>query len=183
MPNQYLVSAFILVAVVSLIFWEANNAAAPTTAGTVCTLEAKLCPDGSYVGRTGPNCEFAACPAATTTSTSGTGSSGGILPYTSGIQGTISLGPTCPVERMPPEPACADKPYATTVRVYHAGISAVFATAESNAAGIFKISLPPGSYTLTAGSGSMLPRCASVSAEVGPSGYAIVHVSCDTGIR
>src|SRR6185295_15193176 len=30
--------------------------------GTACTLEAKLCPDGSSVGRTGPNCEFAACP-------------------------------------------------------------------------------------------------------------------------
>lgn len=28
-----------------------------------CTMEAKLCPDGSYVGRTGPNCEFATCPA------------------------------------------------------------------------------------------------------------------------
>jgi len=27
-----------------------------------CTLEAKQCPDGSYVGRSGPNCEFAACP-------------------------------------------------------------------------------------------------------------------------
>ncbi|MFH0952636.1 MAG: hypothetical protein V1838_05695 [Patescibacteria group bacterium] len=27
-----------------------------------CTEEAKLCPDGSAVGRTGPNCEFAACP-------------------------------------------------------------------------------------------------------------------------
>lgn len=27
-----------------------------------CTLEAKLCPDGSSVGRTGPNCEFSACP-------------------------------------------------------------------------------------------------------------------------
>lgn len=27
-----------------------------------CTMEAKLCPDGSYVGRTGPNCEFAQCP-------------------------------------------------------------------------------------------------------------------------
>lgn len=27
-----------------------------------CTQEAKLCPDGSYVGRSGPNCEFAACP-------------------------------------------------------------------------------------------------------------------------
>ena len=30
----------------------------------VCTLEAKLCPDGSAVGRTGPNCEFAPCPGA-----------------------------------------------------------------------------------------------------------------------
>lgn len=27
-----------------------------------CTMEAKLCPDGSAVGRVGPNCEFAACP-------------------------------------------------------------------------------------------------------------------------
>ena len=29
-----------------------------------CTMEAKLCPDGSAVGRSGPNCEFAACPGA-----------------------------------------------------------------------------------------------------------------------
>jgi len=28
----------------------------------VCTAEAKLCPDGSYVGRSGPNCEFKSCP-------------------------------------------------------------------------------------------------------------------------
>src|SRR4030067_2137483 len=27
-----------------------------------CTQEAKLCPDGSTVSRTGPNCEFAPCP-------------------------------------------------------------------------------------------------------------------------
>ncbi len=27
-----------------------------------CTQEAIQCPDGSYVGRTGPNCEFALCP-------------------------------------------------------------------------------------------------------------------------
>lgn len=27
-----------------------------------CTMEAKQCEDGSSVGRTGPNCEFAACP-------------------------------------------------------------------------------------------------------------------------
>ena len=27
-----------------------------------CTLEAKICPDGSVVGRVGHNCEFAPCP-------------------------------------------------------------------------------------------------------------------------
>lgn len=27
-----------------------------------CSAEAKLCPDGSSLGRSGPNCEFAACP-------------------------------------------------------------------------------------------------------------------------
>ena len=27
-----------------------------------CTMEAKICPDGSAVGRTGPDCAFAVCP-------------------------------------------------------------------------------------------------------------------------
>ncbi len=27
-----------------------------------CTQEVKICPDGSAVGRTGPNCEFSPCP-------------------------------------------------------------------------------------------------------------------------
>jgi hypothetical protein len=30
--------------------------------GPICTMDAKGCPDGSFVGRTGPNCEFAECP-------------------------------------------------------------------------------------------------------------------------
>jgi hypothetical protein len=29
---------------------------------TVCTQEGMSCPDGSVVGRTGPNCEFEECP-------------------------------------------------------------------------------------------------------------------------
>ncbi|MFA4998579.1 MAG: hypothetical protein WC514_00960 [Candidatus Paceibacterota bacterium] len=36
---------------------EAKNAQEPV----VCALEAKVCPDGSAVGRTGPNCEFVEC--------------------------------------------------------------------------------------------------------------------------
>lgn len=30
--------------------------------GVLCTMEAKACSDGSFVGRTGPQCEFAPCP-------------------------------------------------------------------------------------------------------------------------
>ncbi|MFN3715567.1 MAG: hypothetical protein ACK4R8_02465 [Thiobacillus sp.] len=29
----------------------------------VCPADVKECPDGSFVSRTGPRCEFAACPA------------------------------------------------------------------------------------------------------------------------
>ena len=35
---------------------------APEPRQIACTMEAKQCPDGSYVGRTGPRCEFAECP-------------------------------------------------------------------------------------------------------------------------
>lgn len=40
-----------------------QNAISPTPTPKACTQEAKLCPDGSAVGRIGPNCEFAPCPA------------------------------------------------------------------------------------------------------------------------
>jgi len=45
----------------------ATTATTSTGSGTstdevACTMEAKLCPDGSYVGRVPPDCEFAPCP-------------------------------------------------------------------------------------------------------------------------
>ncbi len=39
----------------------------PEPQGVACTMEAMQCPDGSYVGRQGPNCAFAPCPVATST--------------------------------------------------------------------------------------------------------------------
>jgi hypothetical protein len=39
-----------------------NPTVTPSAEPAACTLEAKICPDGSSVGRTGPNCEFAPCP-------------------------------------------------------------------------------------------------------------------------
>jgi hypothetical protein len=43
------------------------NAISPTVQQKACTSEAKICPDGSSVGRIGPNCEFAPCPSTATT--------------------------------------------------------------------------------------------------------------------
>lgn len=40
-------------------FWQNNK---QSVIRLQCTLEAKLCPDGSTVGRTAPNCAFAPCP-------------------------------------------------------------------------------------------------------------------------
>jgi hypothetical protein len=40
-----------------------------------CTMDAKMCPDGSYVGRTAPKCEFAPCPTSPPEPISGTSGS------------------------------------------------------------------------------------------------------------
>jgi hypothetical protein len=39
-----------------------KSATSEPPGGAICTQDAKVCPDGSAVGRTGPHCEFAACP-------------------------------------------------------------------------------------------------------------------------
>ncbi|OGG60756.1 hypothetical protein A2765_01420 [Candidatus Kaiserbacteria bacterium RIFCSPHIGHO2_01_FULL_56_24] len=47
-----------------------------TTQPQACSQEAKICPDGSAVGRVGPDCEFAACPSPVATSITLTASLG-----------------------------------------------------------------------------------------------------------
>jgi len=52
--------AFVLVAGSVGAYFFVNQQS--DTGPVACTAEAKVCPDGSSVGRTGPNCEFAQCP-------------------------------------------------------------------------------------------------------------------------
>jgi len=42
--------------------YSVHPVAACTDVATVCTQDVKQCPDGSYVGRVPPSCEFAPCP-------------------------------------------------------------------------------------------------------------------------
>ena len=84
----------------------------------------------------------------------------------------------------PPEEQCADKPYQyALVAVFRANDPVhAYAIVKADAQGKFQVSLPPGEYTLGAGE-SNLPRCDHPRASVGPAGYAVVNISCDTGIR
>ena len=141
--------------------------------GVVCTADAMQCPDGSYVGRTGPNCEFV-CP-----------SDGSVGEFWGSIIGSVLLGPTCPVEQYPPDPECADKPYATTLVVTTPDGARVIKTFASNTEGKFNVEVPPGQYAIrSAAAANVLPYC-STNEEivVEANGYAEVTVSCDTGIR
>ena len=74
-PRRFFVGraiGFVVVLLVAAFGWYLYKPYLPTpnTGGVACTAEAMQCPDGSYVGRTGPNCEFV-CPEATTTPPAG----------------------------------------------------------------------------------------------------------------
>jgi benzodiazapine receptor len=62
-PAVWLLLPYILwvsfAAYLNFSIWQLNSG--QKTELVACTQEAKLCPDGSYVGRTGSKCEFAAC--------------------------------------------------------------------------------------------------------------------------
>lgn len=54
------IALVILVGIGGLIY--RNVVSRPVVSTGACTLEAKVCPDGSAVGRIAPSCDFAACP-------------------------------------------------------------------------------------------------------------------------
>lgn len=59
-----LITILVLVVIlgVGVYYWTRDDANLDDDQ-VFCTLDAKMCPDGSYVGRVAPSCEFAACPA------------------------------------------------------------------------------------------------------------------------
>jgi hypothetical protein len=100
----------------------------------------------------------------------------------SGIQGRVTIGPTCPVER--PDSPCPDAPYVATVRVLSG--SDLVASATSAEDGTFRIAVAPGTYTVEAepGSGGGIARSLPVPHVVVKAGaFTHVDLSVDSGIR
>jgi len=108
---------------------------------------------------------------------------GGILPFDSGVRGTVLLGPMCPVVREG-DTSCDDKPYATTIEIFRASNTEVpFTITTSAVDGTYEAALPPGEYTVKPLGGAPLPSCGERAVTVGVSGFAELDLSCDTGIR
>jgi len=250
-----LIFAFTLLAGCSLP-WQSSKQVS-------CTMEAKLCPDGSAVGRSGPNCEFAACPPVqgnintsitdfnscaaagnpvmesyprqcrangqtfvevikgnsnsnvngiiepTCKNMCGDGVCAEVVCLAIGcpcaetaqscpqdcktaqtgktgvISGKVTLGPTCPVQRIPPDPSCADKPYQTTIQIIASNSpqSAPYKVISSDQQGNYAVTLPAGVYNFQPQGGSMLPRCGAQEITVKAGVNQNVDFSCDTGIR
>jgi hypothetical protein len=59
--KKILIGIFALAAVSVAGYFYYSYSFARLGTGTACTMEARQCPDGSFVGRTGPRCAFAPC--------------------------------------------------------------------------------------------------------------------------
>ena len=66
MPKPFILIFIVAVFIVGGLLYVYNpdpvEYGEPKEIPVFCTQDAKLCPDGSYVGRSGPNCDFAPCP-------------------------------------------------------------------------------------------------------------------------
>jgi len=104
------------------------------------------------------------------------------LAASSGISGTVSTAPTCPVERYPPDPSCAPRRLAgarVTASRHHKRV----ATTRSDSKGRFRLTLAPGRYLVRASMGCTLPRPESRVVTVTRGKVARVQLVLDSGIR
>jgi hypothetical protein len=103
----------------------------------------------------------------------------------SGVRGTVTAGPTCPVERVPPDPACAERPVGGAVLVVTGADGSELARTTSGADGTFSIDLAPGAYRLTAEPvEGLMGTPAPMDFEViAGEPMTELQVSYDTGIR
>jgi carboxypeptidase family protein len=103
-----------------------------------------------------------------------------VPPPGSGVYGVVSAGPTCPVERA--GQPCPPRPLSATVTATNTSTGTV-ASSHSDSLGRYTLPLPPGTYTVTATTGSAVPRCSPTTATVASGRAARADVTCDTGIR
>ena len=112
----------------------------------------------------------------------GSGSASSSSKLDSGIRGRAFLGPTCPVETVPPSPNCKPKPLAVGIAVLRASDRRRVATTRSGRDGRFVVRVRPGRYYLS-GSSKKRPFARTVLTTVHAHRFAHIRITFDSGIR
>jgi hypothetical protein len=104
-------------------------------------------------------------------------------PPNTGIAGTVTLGPMCPVMRA--DQPCPDQPYEATVTIMESSSGQQVAQAHSDAQGFFQIALMPGTYILhpETPADNIFPTAGEQTITVTSGQIIQVMISYDTGIR
>ena len=101
-----------------------------------------------------------------------------------GISGTATAGPVCPVEKNPPDPSCAPRPIVGATIVIRDGSGAQVAVAISKADGTYFVALPPGAYVVDPQPvQGLMGTAAKQPATVTSGSITDVPLDYDTGIR
>jgi hypothetical protein len=118
----------------------------------------------------------AACILITTLSACGLSAA----PPSGGIRGTVTAGPTCPVERQ--GSPCPPAPWTGTVRATGSDGSTFEATTDGR--GAYTLQLPDGTYAITPVlEGAGPPTASPVSVTISGGAMQPLDLQVDTGIR
>ncbi len=98
-----------------------------------------------------------------------------------GVVGSVTAGPTCPVEPAPD--GCPPSPVAKTAVQALDSSGKVVGSDRTDSNGNFGITLATGAYTLHVVTSGPFPTCEDVPVRVTSDGATRADVHCDTGIR
>lgn len=101
---------------------------------------------------------------------------------TSGIEGYVTEGPTCPGPVPIGGNECQDRPYQATISVLNTSGKQV-TQFQTDINGYFKTPLSPGTYILHPESGNPMPNAAEQTVVVSEDQYTPVSIMYDTGMR
>ena len=97
-----------------------------------------------------------------------------------GIEGVISVSP---IHGGPSRLGEKDSAPLANVAFDVVNDTTVVTSFTTDAAGKFRVSLPPGHYSIRQREKKKIGGCGTFQAEVTAAGFAKVHLDCDTGIR